>query len=139
MLKTFIKVAVCYPLVFKDEIVSVFRVKMSQLDTEIDKNLKILQFSKFYAVFLSNFQQTPENGMLERVNNEQMLSCMLSGTINAVSWCPVGCFEDIIAIFGWNWSQSTPKSIQQQKRTFFDKLFLIFVQTMKIFVEKNFH
>ena len=52
MLKTFIKVAVCYPVVFKDEIVSVFRLKMSQLDTEIDKNLKILQFSKFYAVFL---------------------------------------------------------------------------------------
>ena len=77
--------------------------------------------------------------MLERVNNEQMLSCMLSGTINAVSWYPVGCFEDIIAIFGWNWSQSTPKSIQRQKRTFFDKLFLIFVQTMNIFVEKNFH
>ena len=72
--------------------------------------------------------------MLERVNNENMLSCMLSGTINAVSWYPVGCFEDI----GWNWSQSTPKSIQQQqqqKRTFFDKLFLIFVQTMNIFVE----
>ena len=45
MLKTFIKVAVCYPVVFKDEIVSVFRLKMSQLDTEIDKNLKILQFS----------------------------------------------------------------------------------------------
>ena len=38
------------------------------------------------------------------------------------------CFEDIFAIFGWNWSLSTPKSIQQQKRTFFDKLFLIFVQ-----------
>ena len=51
-LKTFIKVAVCYPVVFKDEIVSVFWLKMSQLDTENDKNLKILQFSKFYAVFL---------------------------------------------------------------------------------------
>ena len=48
----FIKVAVCYHVVFKDEIVSVFRFKMSQLDTEIDKNLKILQFSKFCAVFL---------------------------------------------------------------------------------------
>ena len=57
---------------------------MSQLDTEIDKNLKILQFSKFYAVFIQNFQQTPEIGMLERVNKEQMLSRMLSGTINAV-------------------------------------------------------
>ena len=52
-----------------------------------------------------------------------------------VSWYPVGYFEDIIAIFGWNWSQSTPKSIQQQKRTFFDNLFIIFVQTMNIFVE----
>ena len=57
---------------------------MSQLDTEIDKNLKILQISMFYAVFLLNFEQTPEIGMLERVNKEQMLSCMLSGTINAV-------------------------------------------------------
>ena len=52
MLTTFIKVAVCYSVVFKDEIVSGFRLKRSQLDTEIDKNLKILQFSKFYAVFL---------------------------------------------------------------------------------------
>ena len=57
---------------------------MFQLDTEIDKNLKILNFSMFHAVFLQNFQQTPEIGMLERVNKEQMLSCMLSGTINAV-------------------------------------------------------
>ena len=39
-----------------------------------------------------------------------------------VSWYSVGYFEDIIAIFGWNWSQSTPKSIQQQKRTFFEKI-----------------
>ena len=37
----------------------------------------------FYAVFLKNFHQTPEIGMLERVNKEQMLSRMLSGTINA--------------------------------------------------------
>ena len=82
MLKTFIKVAVCCPVV-KDEIVLVFRLKKSQLDTEIDKNPKIFQFSKFYAVFLKNFHQTPEIGMLEKVNKEQMLS-MLSGTINAV-------------------------------------------------------
>ena len=57
---------------------------MSQIDTEMDKNLETLQFSKFYAVFLLNFQQTPEIGMLERVNKEQMLSRMLSGTMNAV-------------------------------------------------------
>ena len=43
-------------------------MKRSQLDTEIDENAKIFQFSKFYAVFLKNFQQTPEFGMLERVN-----------------------------------------------------------------------
>ena len=58
-------------------------MKKSQLDTEIDENPKIFQFSKLYAVFLKNSQQTPEIGMLERVNNEQMLSRMLSGTINA--------------------------------------------------------
>ena len=58
-------------------------MKKSQLDTEIDETPKIFQFSKFYAVFLKNFQQTPEIGMLERVNKEQMLSRMLSGTINA--------------------------------------------------------
>ena len=44
---------------------------MSQLDTEIDENPEIFQFSKFYAVFLKNFQQTPEIGMLERVNKEK--------------------------------------------------------------------
>ena len=35
-------------------------MKKSQLDTESDENPKIFQFSKFYAVFLENFQQTPE-------------------------------------------------------------------------------
>ena len=58
-------------------------MKKSQLDTGIDENPKNFQLSKFYAVFLENFQQTPEIGMLERVNKEQMLSRMLSGTINA--------------------------------------------------------
>ena len=58
-------------------------MKKSQLDTEIDENPKIFHFSMFYAVFLNNFQQTPEIGLLERVNKEQMLSRMLSGTINA--------------------------------------------------------
>ena len=58
-------------------------MKKSQLDTEIDENPKIFQFSKFYAVFPKTFQQTPEIGMLERVNKEQMLFRMLSGTINA--------------------------------------------------------
>ena len=58
-------------------------MKKSQLDTEIDENPKIFQVSKFHAVFLENFQQTPEIGIWERVNKEQMLSRMLSGTINA--------------------------------------------------------
>ena len=58
-------------------------MKKSQLDTEIDENLEIFQFSKFYAVFLENFHQTPEIGMLKRVKKEQMLSRMLSETINA--------------------------------------------------------
>ena len=59
-------------------------MKKSQLDTEIDENPKTFQFSKFYAVFLEHFQHTPEIGMLERVvNKKQMLSRMLSGTINA--------------------------------------------------------
>ena len=58
-------------------------MKKSQLDTEIDENPKIFQFSKFFAVFLKHFQQTQEIGMLEKVNKEQMLSRMLSGTINA--------------------------------------------------------
>ena len=57
-------------------------MKKFQLDNEIDENLKIFQFSKLHAVFLKIFQQTPEIGMLERVNKEQMLSRMLSGTIN---------------------------------------------------------
>ena len=61
-----------------------FSIENVSIDTEIDKTLKILQFSMFYADFLQNFQQTPEIGMLERVNKQQMLSCMLSGTIKAV-------------------------------------------------------
>ena len=46
-------------------------MKKSQRDTEFDENPKIFQFSKFYAVFLKNFQQTPEIGLLERVNKQK--------------------------------------------------------------------
>ena len=57
MMKTFIKVAVCYPVVLKDEIVSVFRLKMSQLDTEIDKNLKFYNFQSFMQFFFKIFNK----------------------------------------------------------------------------------
>ena len=98
MLKTFTKVAVCCPVV-KDEIVLVFSLKKLQLDTETDKNPRIFQFSKIYAVFLKNFR---EIGMLERVNKEQMLSRMLSGTINAV-------FQ-MKTVWNWQWKRKNSKN-----------------------------
>ena len=51
MLKTFTKVATRCPVVFKDEIKSVFNSKESKFDTEIDKTPKIFNFQRFYAVF----------------------------------------------------------------------------------------
>ena len=53
MLKTVIKVRICCPVVSYEEITVVFKLKKSQIGTEIDKKPKILQFLKFlYAIFV---------------------------------------------------------------------------------------
>ena len=58
-------------------------MKMCQMDTDNDKNLKI--FNGFMYFFI-NFRQTLWTGTLRRVNKEEMS-------------CPVGFSEDFIAVF----------------------------------------
>ena len=46
------------PVVFNEDIIAIFWLKMSQIDTENDKNPKNFQFSKIscnFSKFLSNF------------------------------------------------------------------------------------
>ena len=63
-----------------------FRMKMSQIDTEKDKILRIFSiFQRFYA-FSPNFRQTLWIGTLEKVKKERM-------------GCPVGFLEELSAVF----------------------------------------
>ena len=39
------------PVVFNEDIIAIFRLKMSQIDTENDKNPKNFQFSKISCIF----------------------------------------------------------------------------------------
>ena len=48
----------CCPVGFSGEFNAVFYVKMSQIDTEIDKKPKIFQFSKPLCIFLFEFPPT---------------------------------------------------------------------------------
>ena len=43
------------PVVFYEEIIAMFRMKMSQIDTENDKNANIFQFSKIVCLLFSKF------------------------------------------------------------------------------------
>ena len=63
-----------------------FRTKMSQIDTENDKNAKISNFQKLYAFCFPNFRQTLWIGTLKRVNKQKML-------------CPVSFSEEFFAVF----------------------------------------
>ena len=69
---------------FYEELIAMFWMKMSQIDTENDKNPKIFQISK---ILFPNFRQTWSIGTLKRVNKERMCS-------------PVGFSEEFIAVFG---------------------------------------
>ena len=53
MLKMVIKVRICCRVVFFEEIIAVFKLKTSQIGTEIyKKNTKTSNFQCFYAVFV---------------------------------------------------------------------------------------
>ena len=51
MLKTVIEVKTCCAVVFYEEIIAVFKLKKSQIGTEIDKKPKIFKLSKFLCSF----------------------------------------------------------------------------------------
>ena len=60
-------------------------MKLSEIDIEIDKNLKKINFQRFHA-FFPCFQQTLQIGTLKRVNKGRMC-------------CPLGFPEEFIAVF----------------------------------------
>ena len=75
------------PVVFIEEIVAKFRMKMSQIDTtENDKKLKSFEFPKISFSFFSKISMGFIDWNIEKVNNEKML-------------CPVGFLEELITVF----------------------------------------
>ena len=69
-LKRFSKVAASSPVVFRDEMSSVFWMKKIQIDTDFDKSPKIFHISNFCS-FFSNYWQTTEIVKLDRVKKER--------------------------------------------------------------------
>ena len=57
MLKTLNMVLVCCAVGVSEEIIYVFQMKKSQIDTENDKNSKIFQFSKLLCIFCRSFDR----------------------------------------------------------------------------------
>ena len=51
MLTMVIKVRICCPIVFYEGIIAVFKLKKSQIGTELDKKHKIFKLSKFLCSF----------------------------------------------------------------------------------------
>ena len=71
---------------FNEEIIVMFRMKMSQVDNENDKNPEIFSIFKDFMHFFPNFCQTSWIETLKRVNKEVM--CY-----------PVGFLEEISTVF----------------------------------------
>ena len=55
MLKTLDMALIRCPVGFSEELVAIFKMKMSQIDTENDKNHKVFQFSKILLIFINIF------------------------------------------------------------------------------------
>ena len=47
----------CCPVGFSEELISVFEVKRSQIDTENDKKSKVVLFSKFLCICCQSFDK----------------------------------------------------------------------------------
>ena len=54
MLKTVIKVRICCPVVFYEEITAAFKLKKTQIGTEIDTKNQNFQTYQVFLQFLSN-------------------------------------------------------------------------------------
>ena len=52
MLKTFNKVSVCCPIVFKEEMNALFQKKQTQNDPKYPKTSKILDFYRLHSFFI---------------------------------------------------------------------------------------
>ena len=61
----------CCQVGFYEEFIVVFSVKMSQIDTENDKNLTFSNFQGFYS-FLLKFRQISWIGIFQTVKNKNV-------------------------------------------------------------------
>ena len=86
MLKMLSMALILCPVGFFEEVITVFSVKMSQIDTENDKP-KIFRISKILSIFFRIFDKLILwIGTLKRVNFERMC-------------CPVDFSDEFIAVF----------------------------------------
>ena len=99
------------PVVF-EEINAMFRKKMSETDTEIDKNPKIFQFQSVYAFFVRF-----STGFVD--SNVLMVQQGKFG-------CPVVFCEEFIAVFQKKMSQNDTKKRQKFRNFKFSKFSCIF-------------
>ena len=76
MLKTVIEVRVCCAVVFYEKLIVVFKLKFSQIGTEIDKNPKILSFQFFCAAFVK-FMTDFVDWNVEKGKGKSLLSSSL--------------------------------------------------------------
>ena len=60
MLKSDNKERICFPVGFSEELFEVFKLKISQIGTEIDKKTKVFQLSKFLCTFCQFFDKLRE-------------------------------------------------------------------------------
>ena len=68
----------CCPVGYSEEFIAVFAVKMSQIDTEKDKNHKTFQFLTIVSIFFSIFSTDFVNWNVEKgQQGKNMLSVML--------------------------------------------------------------
>ena len=91
----------CCPVVFHEEIIAIFWMKMCQIDTENDKTQNFL-FFKDFTHFLLKFRQTSWIVMFERVIKEKV-------------GCPVAVYEEIIAMVWAKMSQIDTKNDKNLK------------------------
>ena len=96
-LKTLNMVLIRLPVGFSEEIIAVFQMKKSQIDTENDKNPKIFHFSKFLRIF---------RRILDRLRG---LECFKGSTRKERVGFPVVVSEEFSAFLKLKCPKLTPK------------------------------
>ena len=103
------------PIGFSEEMIAVFHLNKSQINTEHDKNNRIIHFSKISCI---------KDWNVERVNKERMC-------------CPVGFYEEFIAVLLVKVSQIDTENDKSPKIFQFSKCLCIFSKFLTDIVDWN--